>query len=169
MATVKKKKQKRTTGISDSLKTLITVASVAGTLAGWGILARADGNEAQAAPEPVSTLPPPTPTQAATPTPWSTPTPDLAALQAQWQREIEQLVNTLPPIPTLVPAPDVPEVQVKPPAQITVPTIQVPAPPPPAPANSGAGASPPPPPQQLRSVSAPPPPPPPPPRTSSSR
>ncbi|MDQ7030202.1 MAG: hypothetical protein Q9O62_10700 [Ardenticatenia bacterium] len=142
MATPKRKQQKRKSpaGISDSLKTLITVASVASTLTGWGILARTDGSTAQAAAEPVPTLPPPTPTYTATPTPIATPTPDLAALQAQWQQEIEQLVNTLPPIPTLVPAPDVPDVQVRPPAQITVPTIQVPPPPPPAPAAAPASS-----------------------------
>jgi len=149
---------RKTTGMSDQMKTLITVASVAGTLSGWGILAYHDGTvDAATAVAHV----PPTPLPMPTPTVQPIPTVDINALA---QQELEQLVKTLPPLPTLVPPPDTPDIQVRQPAQITIPQIQISAPAPaPQPQMPVVSA---PAPQQpvLRSVSAPPPP-----KTRSSR
>lgn len=151
---------RKTTGMSDQMKTLVTVASVAGTLSGWGILAYRDG-AANTATAVADVQPTPLPMPAPTATVQPTPTVDINALA---QQELEQLVKTLPPLPTLVPPPDMPDIQVRQPAQITIPQVQIsapaPAPQPQAPAVSAPA------PQQpvLRSVSAPPPP-----KTRSSR
>nr|WP_290670355.1 hypothetical protein [Ardenticatena sp.] len=152
--------KKKTTGMSDQMKTLMTVASVAGTLSGWGMLAYRDGgaNTAMAVAD-VQPTPSPIPTPTATVQP--TPTVDIDALA---QQELEQLVETLPPLPTLVPPPDTPHIQVRQPAQITIPQVRISAPAPqPQPQAPVVSA---PAPQQpvLRSVSAPPPP-----KTRSSR
>lgn len=148
-------------GMSDQMKLLMTVASVAGTVSGWGILAYQETAANEIAAADIS--PTPIPTAIPTPTAEPTPTIDVNALA---QQELEALVQTLPPLPTLVPPPDTPNIQVRQPAQITIPQIQVsapapaPQPQPQAPTVSNNQ------PQQpvLRSVSAPPPP-----KTKSSR
>ncbi len=174
MAKPQKPKKVRT-GLSESVKTLLAVASVTGTVVGWGMLSRADARAAaqqvsggsESFDQAVTPLATATPTATATPAPTPTPTVDL---QARIQSGLARIAEELPPLPTLVPPPDVPVVQVRPPAQITVPKVEIPAPaaPAPAPASSGSaqGGSQAP---QLRSVSRPQPPPPPPPKTRSSK